>query len=74
MRDDELEELRPDFGEIEDRAALEEQLEDEELEDPDGDPDERYGFGVCARGTCIEPCGPNGGCIAGSRRRRSRGF
>jgi hypothetical protein len=24
---------------------------------------ERHGFGVCARGTCVEPCGPNGGCI-----------
>lgn len=24
---------------------------------------ERYGFGVCARGNCDEPCGPNGGCV-----------
>lgn len=24
---------------------------------------ERHGLGVCATGTCIEPCGPSGGCI-----------
>jgi len=27
------------------------------------DPRERYGFGSCGRGTCVEPCGPNGGCV-----------
>lgn len=33
--------------------------------DPDTrDPgDERFGLGICVRGTCLEPCGPNGGCI-----------
>lgn len=24
---------------------------------------ERFGAGTCATGMCIEPCGPNGGCI-----------
>ncbi len=23
---------------------------------------ERYGAGVCVTGTCVEPCGLNGGC------------
>ncbi len=23
---------------------------------------ERFGFGVCATGACIEPCGEHGGC------------
>lgn len=32
---------------------------------------ERFGFGVCVRGTCVEPCGPEGGCVAGARCRRS---
>lgn len=26
-------------------------------------PSERVGFNVCVTGVCIEPCGPNGGCI-----------
>ena len=39
---------------------------DEDFRDEDYDPRERHGFGVCVRHTCIEPCGPNGGCIRGS--------
>lgn len=34
--------------------------------DNEPEPDEareRFGFGVCVTGMCIEPCGPNGGCI-----------
>jgi hypothetical protein len=30
---------------------------------------ERFGFGVCATGRCVEPCGENGGCARGTRRR-----
>jgi hypothetical protein len=45
--------------------------EDEEAEDARLDADESFGFGVCVRRTCIEPCGPNGGCTAGRRRWRS---
>lgn len=25
--------------------------------------EERYGFGVCVRGDCAEPCGQFGGCV-----------
>lgn len=32
------------------------------MDDPDEGDGERHGAGVCARGTCDEPCGPNGGC------------
>lgn len=31
-------------------------------DEPDGDPRERVGFGVCVRGDCVEPCGDFGGC------------
>lgn len=24
---------------------------------------ERFGIGVCTSRACVEPCGPNGGCI-----------
>jgi hypothetical protein len=36
---------------------------DDAADDYDAAPGERFGFGVCARRTCIEPCGPNGGCV-----------
>ncbi|WP_297775089.1 hypothetical protein [Mycobacterium sp.] len=44
------------------RMALRNQLR-QLARDPGDDPRERHGAGVCMRGTCIEPCGPNGGCI-----------
>ena len=40
------------------------QREDERWLDHDPEDDrERFGAGVCSRGTCVEPCGPNGGCV-----------
>ena len=30
---------------------------------PSRSPDERHGSGICMTGVCIEPCGPNGGCV-----------
>jgi hypothetical protein len=33
-------------------------------------PGERFGHGVCATGRCVEPCGPNGGCMRGAREPR----
>ena len=37
----------------------EDKFPDDEDEEMSG---ERYGFGVCRRGNCIEPCGDFGGC------------
>jgi hypothetical protein len=38
-------------------------FEDAREDDEHAAPGERFGFGVCSRGTCVEPCGPNGGCV-----------
>jgi hypothetical protein len=38
----------------------------------EADSTERFGIGVCVRGTCDEPCGPDGGCVAGTERRGQR--
>jgi hypothetical protein len=66
--DAELAAADADFQAAEAEADLPERDDHDDYDD--GDPGERFGFGVCARGTCIEPCGPNGGCNFGSRRRR----
>jgi len=29
---------------------------------PEAEPNERFGYGVCRRGDCAEPCGDFGGC------------
>jgi hypothetical protein len=47
-------------------GECEEPEECKALNHPDGHPEasprERFGFGVCVRGDCAEPCGDFGGC------------
>lgn len=49
-----LDEREPETSD--ERDARMERIDDEAR---DG---ERFGFGVCVRGNCVEPCGDFGGC------------
>ena len=51
------------FDEWWEPEPVEDRPDPSEYMDEDAVPGERFGFGVCRRGTCVEPCGPNGGCV-----------
>jgi hypothetical protein len=61
--------MSADIGDFDYEERQQAKLEAAMDEDDDDGTGERYGFGVCRRGNCDEPCGPNGGCVAGRRRR-----